>query len=305
MQGTYIRLFLANELQDLIGPFQNSPLYIIPKPGKPGKFCLIQNFSFPHAPNMHFQSPLINSHIDVDNFPTTWGKFGMVYQLITMLPPGSEAYQMVPLNPSQWPAGVVCASKDQLYIDMCMAFGATLSAGAYGHVADAGAEIFPHQGIGPLDKWVDDYIFFHIRCEYLKQFNKTRKEWYQVFAKDGMCQSDGHLWFGGISPVTGQLEERNEDCLQPLLDLSGSSPRSVHDRQFSCCIQDIDALSHEAGIIWEPVKDQLFLPSILYIGFIWNIEQKLVYLNSQKVNKYLIAIHKWRKRCRYHNLARH
>jgi hypothetical protein len=142
---------------------------------------------------------------------------------------------------------------------------------------------------------VDNYIFFCIRCEYLKQFHETRKEWYQVFAKDGMHQSGGCLWFGGISPVTGQLEERNEDCLQLLIDLSGSLPRSVHNKQFSCCIQDIDTLSHEAGIIWELVKDQPFLLSTLYIGFIWNIEQKLVYLSSQKVNKYLIAIHKWRK----------
>jgi hypothetical protein len=143
-KGRYIGPFSANKLQDLIGPFQTSPLSIILKPGKPGKFCLIQNFLFPHASNVHFQSPPINSHIDVDNFPTTWGKFEMVFQLIAMLPPGSEAYQMVPLHPLQWPAGVVHASKDQFYVDTCMAFGATLSVGAYGHVADAGAEIFCH-----------------------------------------------------------------------------------------------------------------------------------------------------------------
>jgi hypothetical protein len=83
---------------------------------------------------------------------------------------------MVPLHSLQWPAGVVCASEDQFYIDMCMAFGATPSAGAYGHVADAGVEVFHHRGIGPLDQWVDDYIFFCIRYEYLKQFNGTRKE---------------------------------------------------------------------------------------------------------------------------------
>jgi hypothetical protein len=82
---------LANELQDLIGPFQTSPLSIIQKLGKPGKFRLIQNFSFPHALNTHFQSPSINSHIDADNFPTTWGKFETVYKLIVMLPPESKA----------------------------------------------------------------------------------------------------------------------------------------------------------------------------------------------------------------------
>lgn len=166
-KGRYIGLFSPLELERTIGPFQSSPLSIIPKPGKPGKFRLVQNFSFPHDTNPTYLNPSINSHIDTNHFPTTWGKFSVIYLLISRLPIGlevvmrdvAEAYRTLPLHPSQWLAGVVCMSSTELCVDTCMAFGATPSAGAYGHIADAGAEILRHHRIGPLDKWVDDHIF--------------------------------------------------------------------------------------------------------------------------------------------------
>jgi hypothetical protein len=62
-------------------------------------------------------------------------------------------------------------------MDTCTAFRATPSAGAYRHIADTGAEIFHHQGIGPLDKWVDDHIFFRIHKVFLEEYNHNRAEW--------------------------------------------------------------------------------------------------------------------------------
>jgi hypothetical protein len=179
-RGRYIGPFTAEVLEQLIGPFQSSPLSIIPKPGKCGKFRLVQNFSFPHSYSPAFPNPSINSNIDANNFPTTWGKFSIIFQLIATLPPGSEvatrditeAYRTVPLHPSQWPAGVVRILETLFCVDICTAFGASLSAGAYGHVADAAAEIFRYHGIGPLDKWVDDHIFFRIRRAYLQEYNQ-------------------------------------------------------------------------------------------------------------------------------------
>jgi hypothetical protein len=41
----YIGPFTQDALETHIGPFQSSPLNIIPKPEKPGKFRLIQNLS--------------------------------------------------------------------------------------------------------------------------------------------------------------------------------------------------------------------------------------------------------------------
>ena len=46
-KGRYIRPFLAADLVHTIGPFQSSPLSLIPKPGRLGKFRLVQNLSFP------------------------------------------------------------------------------------------------------------------------------------------------------------------------------------------------------------------------------------------------------------------
>ena len=46
----YIGPFIQDVLEVLIGPFQSSPLNIIPKLGKPGKYCLIQNLSYPNSP---------------------------------------------------------------------------------------------------------------------------------------------------------------------------------------------------------------------------------------------------------------
>ena len=46
----YIGPFTQDILEALIGPFQSSPLNIIPKLGKPGKYPLIQNLSYPNSP---------------------------------------------------------------------------------------------------------------------------------------------------------------------------------------------------------------------------------------------------------------
>ena len=193
----YIGPFLLTDLKLLIGPFQSSPLSIVPKPGKPGKFRLVQNFSFPHSFNPIYPNPSINSYINADHFPTTWGKFSIIYLLISRLPQGSEvatrdvaeAYQTIPLHPSQWPAGVVRISGTEACIDTCVAFGATPSAGVYGHVADAGAEIIRHRGMGPLDKWVDDHLFIRIRKTSLTDYNKQRAIWHKDLEARGMHQS--------------------------------------------------------------------------------------------------------------------
>jgi hypothetical protein len=54
----YLGPFSADTLASLISPFQTSPLSVIPKPGKLGKFRLIQNFSFPHSFDPQFPTPV-------------------------------------------------------------------------------------------------------------------------------------------------------------------------------------------------------------------------------------------------------
>lgn len=274
------------------------------EPGKPGKFRLIQNFSFPHSFDPLYPNPSINSHINSNDFPTTWGKFSVVYLLISRLPPGSEAatrdvaeaYRTIPLHPSQWPAAVVRTSDTEFCVDTCTVFGATPSAGAYGHIADAGAEILRKRGIGPLDKWVDDHIFFRIRKEFRNEYNQKRAEWHQDLAKRGMHQTGSRLWYGGRIFDNGSIEEFSEDCSQPILDLSNNSPRSEHDLLFCHNLQDIDDASSDLGILWQLAKDQPFASSTIYIGFLWDLDRHIVSLSQPKVDKYLMAIHTWRKK---------
>jgi hypothetical protein len=46
-KGRYAGPFTRSEVEQRIGPFQTSPLSMVPKAGKPNKFRLIQNLSFP------------------------------------------------------------------------------------------------------------------------------------------------------------------------------------------------------------------------------------------------------------------
>jgi hypothetical protein len=146
----YIGPFSRQILELLIGPFQSSPFSIIPKPGKPGRFRLIQDYSFPHNTTPIHSNPSINSFLNSDDFPTTWGTFSIIALLIHQLPPHSqiatrdvaEAYRTIPLHHSQWPGTVVQIGEDQYCADSAASFGFSPSAGVYGNVADAGADIF-------------------------------------------------------------------------------------------------------------------------------------------------------------------
>ena len=87
--GRYIGPFTCSQLEAEIGPFQSSSLSLVPKTLKPNKFCAVHNFSHPHDPTPEATS--VNSHIDSDAFPCTWGTFATVTLLIARLPPSSQA----------------------------------------------------------------------------------------------------------------------------------------------------------------------------------------------------------------------
>ena len=85
----YLGPITRNDMESLIGPFQTSPFSIIPKPGRPDNFRILQNYSFPHNISNDFPNPSINSAINSDDFPTTWGTFTIISLLIHQLPPNS------------------------------------------------------------------------------------------------------------------------------------------------------------------------------------------------------------------------
>lgn len=280
--GRYIGPFSHVELLSLLGPYQSSPISIIPKPGKAGKFRVIQNFSFPLLPSPAYPNASINSSIDSNDFPCTWGTFDTICTIIRSLPPGSqaatrdvaEAYRTIPLHSSQWPAAVVRLPDGDLCIDTCISFGMGPSAGTYGHVADAGVDLLRAEGLGPLAKWVDDHLFFRILREFMEEYNRLRKEVHVALATGGSRQS--------------------EDCRFQLRDLSQSSPRAIIDEKFTFAFADIDRVSQPLGIPWEPSKDTAFAYEALFLGLLWGLPKLSVELSPAKKGKYLAAIEEWR-----------
>ena len=67
--GPYIGPCSRDEVEALIGPFQSSLLSLVPKPGKPGKFRAVHNFSYPRIPSLSISS--INYTIDSNLYPCT------------------------------------------------------------------------------------------------------------------------------------------------------------------------------------------------------------------------------------------
>lgn len=154
------------------------------------------------ALNNNIQS--INSQVNPDDFPCTWGTFDTICQVVQYLPAGlqaavrdvAEAYQTIPLHPSQWPRAVVRLSDESLVVDTNLGFGYGPAAGGYGHLGDAGSDIMRAHGIGPLSKWVDDTIFFQIPKVHLEKYNAHRKECARRIQEHGGRVQEGcRTWY--------------------------------------------------------------------------------------------------------------
>lgn len=154
-KGRYLSPFTHLEVEHILGPFQTSPLSLVPKPGKPGKYRLVQNLSFPLLASL---VPSINSLVDPDLFPSHYSTFFVVALVLSSLPPGSqgavrdvaEAYRTIPLHHSQWHALVVHLSDSEFAIDTSACFGFASSGGIYGNVGNAGTDIMRFNDIGPI-----------------------------------------------------------------------------------------------------------------------------------------------------------
>lgn len=159
--GRYSRGFSPAELELLIGPFATAPLGVVPKPNS-SKFRIIQDLSFPRNNSLQ---PSINSSIDSNHFPTSWGTFDETAALVLSLPPGCQAatfdiesaYRIVPLAITQQASLCICW-RDLVYVDRALMFGLASSAGVFGSVADMIVAIYQRAGYGPIKKWVDDFF---------------------------------------------------------------------------------------------------------------------------------------------------
>jgi len=54
----------------------------------------------------------------------------------------AETHRTIPIKQAQWPGTAVHISQSKFTVNKCPAFGYALSAGIYGNLADASADIF-------------------------------------------------------------------------------------------------------------------------------------------------------------------
>uniref|UniRef100_A0A0W0G4R0 Uncharacterized protein n=1 Tax=Moniliophthora roreri TaxID=221103 RepID=A0A0W0G4R0_MONRR len=307
-------------IEAVLGPFQTSPISMVPKPGKPGKFRLVQNFSYPHKPlscditntTHHFtNTPLpapilissINSSIDSTLYPCLWGTFATTCRLLWSVPPGSqravrdvsEAYRMIPLHPNQWSETVVHLSDgDEFAVDTCNMFGLSSAPGVFGCVADAGVEIFRAKGLGPVTKWVDDHFWICVPREQLEKANAMHKLLQQrVLDSGGIWHVKGRLLYMGDSLLNRCAEEFDDDFAFPLIDHASNSPRPQEDLLYTYNFSDINIISQRLGYIWETLKDINFCFRPVYFGFEWDMSEMIVSVPLTKCEKYLSALNDW------------
>lgn len=266
---------------------------------------MVQNLSFPRPSTSHkLNTPSINSFIESNDYPCTWGTFNVVCRTIWDLPPGSEgacrdvaeAYRNIPLHPSQWPGLVVQISPDVFAIDTCICFGLSSAGGVYGSMGDAAVDIFRAHGIGPVSKWVDDHVFFRVPRNLLNDYNYTRgKSCEHIKAEGGRRHDRGRIWYAGKRLPNGKIEEFDNDLSATIKDLPHQSDRAEHDKMFTYNLDDVNRISDELGIPWELSKDVPFAPIVPFIGFHWDVQKRSVSLPQPKKDKYLGAIHEWNK----------
>lgn len=296
-KGRYLGPFSQLQIEAVLGPFQTSPLSIIPKPGRIDKFRLLQNLSFPYSPSS------INHTIDSDLYPCIWSTFGMVCTLLWHLPPGSEAavrdiaeaHRTIPIIPEQWPGLVVkLRGVDRFAADTCGCFGLASISGSYGYLADAQMDLIRAAGIGPLCKWADDHLFVRILRKHLDTYNQLRRNRQATIAQNGgRLQIGGRHWFKGSPMPDDRIEEFDDDNVYPIQDLSEASPRSNHDREFTYSLSDVNDFTCPLGTPWEPSKDIPFCTVAPFIGFDWDLVNLTVALPTKKRDKYLAAIAEW------------
>jgi hypothetical protein len=159
--GCYATGFQPEALEAVIGPFQTSPMGLIPKPHS-DSLRLVQDMLFPWNDPL---TPSINTDMNLDNFPTAWGMFESTALLILSLPEGclaatfdiSTAYHLTLLCPDQ--QNTLCIFwNGMVYVGQAIMFGLTSSVGVFGSVTDMLVAIYRKAGFEALQKWVDNFL---------------------------------------------------------------------------------------------------------------------------------------------------
>ena len=125
-------------------------------------------------------------------------------------------------------------------------------------------------------------------------YNVNHQRWHTIIMQNGgCCQSGSQFWYQGESMPDDLPAEFDEDAACPIVDHSHLSNRSPHDSLFTYCDADIDLISRQLGIPWEPSKTIPFSAIVPYLGFKWNLPDHTVALTENKKAKYRAAIRDW------------
>ncbi len=108
-----------------------------------------------------------------------------------------------------------------------------------------------------------------------------------------MQREGGRLWFKGPERPDSSVEEFDNSCQHPIRKLPSPSQSPDSGTGFTYTLHHINAMSEPLGIPWEASKDQPFGSTFTYLGFLWDIGNKIVRLIEHKQAKYCHAIQEW------------
>lgn len=160
--GRYSGPYTRETLEQAMGPFRCAPLGVVSKASDPGKFRVIQDFSYPRDNSLSS----LNSQINSEDFGCVWGCYPDVAAAVAAAHLEAKAatcdvrtaYRQVPTAPEDR-AHLVVHWEGKFYIDGNVPFGAASSNGLFARVGDAAAVIYERLGFGKIFKWVDDFLF--------------------------------------------------------------------------------------------------------------------------------------------------
>ena len=143
-------------------------------------------------------------------------------------------------------------------------------------------------------EWVYDFVFFQIPASHTEQYNQLWQEWKSIITQNGGMQREGGcLWFKGPERPDSLVEEFDDSCQHPIRKLPSPSQSPDSGTGFTYTLHHINAVSEPLGIPWEASKDQPFGSTFTYLGFLWDIGNKIVRLIEHKQAKYCHAIQEW------------
>ena len=179
-------------------------------------------------------------------------------------------------------------------LNTCNSFGGATAGGLFGLFGDALADLLQAKGIGPILKWVDNYIFFRIPQDTIPGYNEGREANRRTVEENGgRLQTGGRLWYKGKILADIGAEHFAEDFTFPIRLIHNCENKGI---TFPYSSQEIDKITAPLGIPWETSKDVPFNPIVIFTGLSWDLDQKRVSLPNSKREKYSQAITEWQQR---------